>query len=98
LAALEQTVWQGRELAEQALSTVKKIGEGAEDAKAEYDTLMLEASRWPARVDRLKTTGWMLTRITSSYRLWGIKSAFIRRSKMDEALTRLHRRNAILFR
>ena len=98
LAALEQTVWQGRELAEQALSTVKKIGKGAEDAKAEYDSLREEAARWPARVDRLKTTGWMLTRITSSYRLWGIKSAFIRRSKMDEALTRLHRRNAILFR
>lgn len=98
LSALEQTVWQGRELAEQALHAWKKLGKGAEEAKAEYDAVMAEAARWPARVERLKTTGWMMTRITTSYRLWGIKSAFIPRSKMDRALNKLHRKNAILFR
>lgn len=98
LSAVEQTVWQGRELAEQGLRTLKKLGQGAEDAKAEYDALVAEAARWPARVDRLKTTGWMLTRITASYRLWGIRSAFIPQSKTARALDKLHRRNAELFR
>ena len=98
LSALEQTLWQGRELAEQALKTAKKLGHSAGEAKSEYDALLAEAARWPARVDRLRSTGWMLTRITTRYRFWGIRSAFIRRSQMDQALDRLHRKNAILFR
>ena len=98
LAALEQTVWQGRELAEQALKTLHKVGEGVDQAREEYDALAKEAAQWPARVKRMKETGWMLTRITTSYRLWGIKSAFISRSKTPEALAKLHRKNARLFR
>ncbi|WP_158643549.1 ABC1 kinase family protein [Ketobacter alkanivorans] len=98
VSALEQTLWQGRELAEQALSTLKKVGVSAEQAKEDYDALALEAAQWPARVKRMKETGWMLTRITSSYRLWGIKSAFISRKNTPAALAKLHRRNARLFR
>lgn len=98
LSALEQTLWQGRELAEQALSTLKKVGLGVEQARDEYDALAEEAAQWPARVKRMKETGWMLTRITSSYRLWGIKSAFISRKQTPAALAKLHRRNARLFR
>ena len=98
IAALEQTVWQGRELAEQALSAWQKLGRSAEEAKAEYQAVLEEAAVWPARLKRLKDTSWMLTRITSGYRLWGIKSAFIPRSKTAAALNKLHRRNARLFR
>ncbi|MBA55936.1 MAG: ABC transporter [Pseudomonadales bacterium] len=98
LCALEQTVWQGRELAEQAINTLKKVSDGVDQAKDEYDALAKEAAQWPARVKRMKATGWMLTRITTSYRLWGIKSAFIPRSKTPAALSRLHRKNARLFR
>lgn len=98
VSALEQTLWQGRELAEQALVTLKKMGAGVEQAKEDYEALSAEAAQWPARVKRVKETGWMLTRITSSYRLWGIKSAFISRRNTPAALAKLHRRNARLFR
>ena len=36
LSALEQTVWQGRELAEQAVTAWKKLAQGAEGAREEY--------------------------------------------------------------
>lgn len=98
LSALEHTVWQGRALAEQALAAWKKLGKNAEAAREEFEALRAEAARWPARVERLKTTGLMLTRITARYRLWGIRSAFIPRSQVERALNKLHRRNAILFR
>lgn len=98
LTALEHTLWQGRELAEQGLNALKKLGRTAGEARTEYDALLAEAARWPARVDRLRSTGWMLTRITTRYRFWGIRSAFIPRSKMEQALNKLHRSNAILFR
>ncbi len=98
LSALEQTLWQGRELAEQAIDTLRKVGDGVEQAREEYEILAQEAAQWPARVKRMKDTGWMLTRITTSYRLWGIKSAFIPRSKAPAALAKLHRKNAQLFR
>ncbi|RLU01189.1 ABC1 kinase family protein [Ketobacter sp.] len=98
LSALEQTLWQGRELAEQAIRTLQKVGDGVDQARDEYETLVREAAQWPARVKRMKDTGWMLTRITTSYRLWGIKSAFISRRKAPDALAELHRKNARLFR
>ena len=98
LSALEQTLWQGRELAEQALSALKKVGTGVELAKEEYDSLAQEAALWPARVKRMKDTGWMLTRITTSYRLWGIRSAFISKRQTPAAMAKLHRKNARLFR
>lgn len=98
LSALEQTVWQGRELAEQAITALQKVASGAEQAKAEYEAVAAEAALWPARVKRMKDTGWMLARITGSYRLWGIKSAFIARRNTSHAFDKLHRRNARLFR
>ena len=98
LSALEQTVWQGRELAEQALLAWRKLEHGADAVLAEYEAIAEEAAQWPARIARLKKTGWMLTRITTSYRLWGIKSAFLPRARMASAFDRLHQRNARLFR
>lgn len=98
LSALEQTLWQGRELAEQAVAALKKVSSGVELAKEEYEALAEEAAQWPARVKRMKTTGWMLTRITARYRLWGIRSAFISKRRTPAALAELHRKNARLFR
>ncbi|HVK99808.1 MAG TPA: AarF/UbiB family protein [Dongiaceae bacterium] len=98
LAAVEQTVWQGRELAEQAVSAARAVAKGAENARDEYRALAQEAALWPLRLKRLSRTGWMLTRITASYRLWGTRSAFIPRRHLAAALEKTHRSNARRFR
>ncbi|NPU94620.1 MAG: AarF/ABC1/UbiB kinase family protein [Gammaproteobacteria bacterium] len=98
LAAVEQTVWQGRELAEQALAATRAIAKGADAAREEYQALAREAAIWPQRLKRISRTGWMLTRVTGSYRLWGTRSAFISRRRLPAALEKLHRSNAIRFR
>lgn len=98
ISAVEQTVWQGRELAEQALDTMKAVGQGADLVKAEYQQVARDLEQWKDQVARLKTTGGMLARITSSYRLWGIRSAFISRRRYQEKLDLLHGKNARLFR
>lgn len=98
LAAVEQTVWQGRELAEQALTTARTLALSADGLKGDYQHLVEEARLWPQRIKRISKTGWMLTRLTTSYRLWGTRSAFIPRSKQAAALEKLHRTNARRFR
>ena len=98
LAAVEHTVWQGRALAEQALHAWRQVEAGAGDMAEELQLLRDEAQRWPARLKRLGSTGWMLTRVTTSYRLWSIRSAFLPRSRVPAALEKLHRRNARAFR
>lgn len=97
LGAIEQTVWQGRELAEKALRAWREMQAGAELAREEYEAIAREAAQWPERLKRLSKTGWMLTRLTTSYRLWGTRSAFMSRSRMASALQELHRKNAQRF-
>ena len=77
LKAIERTAWQGRELAQQAVSAWRAIESGAGDVAGECQELAREAKRWPARLKRLSVTGWMLTRVVASYRLWGTRSAFL---------------------
>ena len=98
LKAVERTAWQGRELAQQALSAWRAIGSGAGDVAGECQELAREAKRWPARLKRLSITGWMLTRVLASYRLWGTRSAFLPSGMQAAALTALHRKNARRFR
>jgi len=98
LKAVERTAWQGRQLAEQALSAWRAIGSGAGDVAGECQELAREARRWPARLKRLSITGWMLTRVLASYRLWSTRSAFLPSSMQESALTNLHRKNARRFR
>ncbi len=98
LAAVEQTVWQGRALAEQAFDAWRLLESGAEGVAEELQALRDEAQRWPARLRRLSSTGWMLTKVTSSYRFWSIRSAFLPRHRVPAALDKLHRKNARAFR
>jgi len=98
LAAVEHTVWQGRALAEQAFDAWRLLESGAEGMAEELQGLRDEAQRWPARLKRLSSTGWMLTKVTSSYRLWSIRSAFLPRHRVPAALDKLHRKNARAFR
>lgn len=98
LKAIERTAWQGRELGQQALAAWRAIESGAGDVAGECQELAREARRWPARLKRLSITGWMLTRVLASYRLWGTRSAFLPSSMQQAALTALHRKNARRFR
>lgn len=98
LSAIEQAAWQGRELAERAVRTLRAIEQGADVLAEESRQLAEEARLWPGRLKRLGHTGWMLTRVTTSYRLWGIRSAFIADRRRPAALERMHRNNARRFR
>lgn len=53
--------------------------------------------RLPRQLERLTRTGWMLTRIITSYRLWPARRALLPATAQDAALTRRHKRNARLF-
>lgn len=91
LAALERAAWQGRSIAGRAARARDSLERGTAELAA-------EAARWPARLSRLSRAGWMLTRVTASYRLWGTRSAFIPESRQEAALEKLHRTNARRFR
>ena len=97
IRAIERTAWQGRGLADQAITACKAFGRGAQAVNEEMQLLADEARRWPMRLKRLTVTGWMLTRVVASYRLWGTRSAFLPASMRDSALQALHQRNARRF-
>ncbi len=97
IKAIESAAWQGRDLADQAFRACQAIGRGANAVNEEMQLLADEARRWPARLKRLSVTGWMLTKILTSYRLWNTRSAFLPRSMREKALTALHERNAQRF-
>ena len=92
IRAIERTAWQGRGLADQAITACKAFGRGAQAVNEEMQLLADEARRWPMRLKRLTVTGWMLTRVVASYRLWGTRSAFLPASMRDSALQALHQR------
>ncbi|MCG8538075.1 MAG: AarF/UbiB family protein [Pseudomonadales bacterium] len=97
LSAVEQTLWQARGLAERTVDAFKKVEQGAGVVKDEYAELSKDIVEWKQQAKRMKKTGWMLTKITTGYRLWGIKSAFISKGRMEKEFNRLHRKNARLF-
>lgn len=98
IKAIEKTAWQGREIADQAITACKAVTRGASAVNEEMQLLADEARRWPARLKRLTKTGWMLTKVVASYRLWGTRAAFLPGSMRDAALANLHKRNAKRFR
>lgn len=98
IVTLEKAAWQGRALAEQTRHAWQRVESGASDMASECRQLADEVRRWPVRLKRLGVTGWMLTRVAASYRLWGTRSAFLPASLRDQALEALHRRNARRFR
>lgn len=97
IKAIENAAWQGRDLADQAFRACQAIGRGANAVNEEMQLLADEARRWPARLKRLSVTGWMLTKILTSYRLWNTRSAFLPASMREKALYALHERNAQRF-
>ncbi|MDX1802997.1 MAG: AarF/UbiB family protein [Alcanivorax sp.] len=98
IRAIERTAWQGRGIADQAVNACRAVGRGANAVNVEMQLLADEARRWPARLKRLAKTGWMLTKVVTSYRLWGTKSAFLPSGMRERSLANLHQRNARRFR
>lgn len=98
IKALETTVWQGRDIADQALKSARTLHVGAVGMGEDLQRLADQARLWPARLKRVSQTGWMLTKILGSYRLWGTRSAFLPHAMQEKALNALHRKNARRFR
>ncbi len=55
------------------------------------------SKRWKQRQARLAKAGWMLTKLTASYRLLAIRSAFMSRAGAAARLSKLHAKNARRF-
>lgn len=96
--ALERTAWEARNVADEAVDLWRTLESGSGDVAAETQALARDASRWPRRLRRLAGTGWMLTRVAASYRLWETRRAFLPADRFAEARDELHRRNARRFR
>ncbi|MEZ4287610.1 MAG: AarF/ABC1/UbiB kinase family protein [Polyangiales bacterium] len=87
LRAFEDIVW---ELREQMDAARAQAAECANEMQSEL-------SRNAAMAKRVKTTGWMLTKIAVGYRLHLTRSALSTKASSDRALQKLHRKSARLF-
>jgi ubiquinone biosynthesis protein len=97
VSAVEHGLWEARELGHQALDAFRALERGTDAALERYYALQAEVEQWPARIARLSKAGWMLTKVTGSYRFWGTRAAFLPESRMPAALEKLHRKNARRF-
>lgn len=97
VSAVEHGLWEARELGQQALDAFRALERGTDAALERYYALAAEVEQWPARIARLSKTGWMLTKVTGSYRFWGTRAAFLPESRIPAALEKLHRKNARRF-
>lgn len=87
---LERSAWQLRGAASQARTGwawLENISSG----------FWNRGRQLPGQLERLTRTGWMLTRIITSYRLWPARRALLPAAEQGKALDRRHRRNARLF-
>lgn len=98
IAALEATAWQGRELIEEVKERAQSFDQDKDDLIQEVSTLANKAKLIPHRLKRMAKTALTLSMIVGSYRLWGTRSAFIAADKQQDALNRLHTKNAQRFR
>lgn len=97
LKGIEETVWQAREIADRTVVAVRGLTQGASAVAGESRAIADEAARWPQRIKRLSSTGWMLTAVATGYRLHGTKAAFMSRAGAERSLQRLHRKSAQRF-
>lgn len=97
IATIETTAWEARALADEAVNTWKALEQGWGAFSKQVGELSDEAGRWPGRISRLASTGWMLTKIATSYRFFRTKAAFLSRRRTAQAFEELHARNARRF-
>lgn len=90
LVAIENTAWQVRE-------TAGEVAQDGADIATWLRGKKSRAARLPAEAKRLQRTGWMLTKVATSYRLHITKAAFMPRRAAERSLARLHEKNARRF-
>lgn len=98
ITAIEITAWKGRKITDDATEAWSLMALTRKALRQDIKDVKLEASELPDKLNRLSKTGWMLARLTTSYRLWGIRSAFISKVNTNAALDKLHQKNARLFK
>lgn len=101
LVAIEETAFQVRTLGESAKTAVYSIpgigpkGSGASSGRVSpLRSFTEELSQWPARLSRLTSTGLVLGRVGTSYRLHTTKAAFLSQSRAARAREELHQESA----
>ncbi|MEW6776877.1 MAG: AarF/UbiB family protein [Bdellovibrionota bacterium] len=97
LRAVEQTAWELRGLADQAVGLWDSLSKDWKAFAQDFRDVRDQAAGWPAKISRLSSTGWMLFKVSGSYRLWGTRLAFLPRKKLPAALEALHETNARRF-
>lgn len=90
LIAVENTAWQVREAASEFAQDGAELSSWFRGRRA-------RAARWPEEAKRLQRTGWMLTKVATSYRLHITKAAFMPKRAAGRSLERLHEKNARRF-
>ena len=101
LRGLADASWELRDLAEEvagdAASLWRDLGDGASSVGRDVQELGRELSALPARAARLAGSAWVLTQISTSYRFQEVLAAFRSEEGAAEALAALHARNARRF-
>ncbi len=100
LVAIEETALQVRTLGETAKTAVQGLpgfgpsqGHGGKSVSP-LRAFTNELSQWPARLSRLTSTGLVLGRVGTSYRLHTTKAAFLSQKRVEKAREELHRESA----
>ncbi|MCZ6464313.1 MAG: AarF/ABC1/UbiB kinase family protein [Proteobacteria bacterium] len=94
---LENAAHELHGLADRAGDLVDDLEEGGTRLVDGLLALGRELSRWPSRVSRLGSTGWVLAQVAGSYRLHGTRTAFLSDERQAEAFAALHATNARRF-
>lgn len=96
LVAIEETAFQVRELGETARTAVQSLpgfGSGTSNGRggvSPIKTFADELSQWPARLGRLTSTGLVLGRVGTAYRLHTTKAAFMSSRRAEKSREELH--------
>jgi ubiquinone biosynthesis protein len=102
LVAIEETAFQVRELGETARTAVQGLpGFGSSQSSGSgrggvspLKAFTDELTQWPARLGRLTSTGLVLGRVGTSYRLHTTKAAFMSQRRAARAREELHQDSA----
>lgn len=94
LVAVEQTVWQLRELGSSTKSALEEAQSVFYDTARQGRGLASELTGWSERLSRMTITAYTLARVAAGYRLHTTKAAFWSRARAARALEALHAESA----
>ncbi|NRA32017.1 MAG: AarF/ABC1/UbiB kinase family protein [Polyangiaceae bacterium] len=97
LRGVEQTAWAFRDVADSAVDVWDSAQTDWQRLSDSVSTTAGKLAPMPARLARLTSAGWTLTKIASSYRLYPTRAAFLPRKVGKRLLESIHRKNAKRF-